>query len=100
VAEDALIMKGPVVLQSCTMSLEDRLGSCNETSVTSPSSAHDISIKVEEGIVVDRTERMIPMPISFPPIKAEQDEVSYVSLRSFLDTLHQYPEMPALQMEC
>ena len=98
--EDALVMKGPVALQSCTMSLEDHLGSCNETSITSPNSAHDIGIKVEEGIVVDTTERMIPVPISFPPIKAEQDEVSYMSLHSFLDTLHQYPEMPALQMEC
>jgi hypothetical protein len=66
----------------------------------SPNSAHDISIKVEEGIALDTTEQMIPMPISFPPIKAEPDEVSYVSLHSFLGTLHQYTEMPALQMEC
>jgi hypothetical protein len=45
---------------------------------------------------VDTTEQMIPVPISFPPIKAEQDKVSYMSLRPFLDTLHQYPEMPAV----
>jgi hypothetical protein len=78
------------------MSLEDHLGSCKETSVTSPSIAYDIIIKVEEGIDVHTTEQMIPMPISFPPIKDELDEVSYTSLRPFSDTLHQYPEMPAL----
>ena len=89
-------MKGPVVLQSCTMSLEDHLASCNETSVMSPNSAHDVSIKVEENIDVDTTEQKIPVPISFPPIKAEQDEVSYMSLRPFLDTTHQYPKMPAV----
>jgi len=78
------------------MSFEDLRGSCNETSVTSPSNAHDIRIKVEEGIDVDTTEQMIPMPISFPPVKAEQDMVSYMSVRPFSDTLHQYPELPAV----
>ena len=81
--KDALIMKGPLVLQNCTMSLEDHRGSCNETSVTSPNSAHDICIKVEEGIDVDTTQQMIPVPISFPPVKAEQYEVSYVSASIF-----------------
>jgi hypothetical protein len=68
------------------MSLEDHLCSSNKTSITSPNSAHGaISIKVEEGIDIDTTEQMIPVPISFPPVKAEQDEVSYMSLRPFLD---------------
>jgi hypothetical protein len=62
----------------------------------SHNSARDISVKVEEGVNGDTTDQMIPVLISFPPIKAEQDEVSYMSLRPFLDTFHPYPEMPAI----
>jgi hypothetical protein len=95
--EDALKSKVPAVLQSCKMSEEVQLGSCNETSVTSPNSAHEfISIKVEEDIDVDTEEQLIPMSVSCSPIKAEQDEVSYVSLCPFLDTFPQYPEMAAV----
>lgn len=66
---------------SCTLSLEGVTCSCSETS--SSSDAHEvIRIKVEE----------IPEPISFPAIKAEPEEVSYLSLCPLLDTL-QYPFM-------
>ena len=74
--------KGTVILQSCTVSLEGVTCSCSETS-SSSSDAHDIiRINVEE----------IPEPISFPAIKAEPEEVSYLSLCPLLDTL-QYPFM-------
>jgi hypothetical protein len=93
--EDALISKVPGVLQSCTMSEEIQLGSCNETSVMSTNIAHEfIRIKVEEeDIDVDTKEQLIPMSVSCCPIKAEQDEVSYVSLCPFFDTFPQYAEM-------
>jgi hypothetical protein len=72
------------------MSEDVLLDSCNESSVMSSNSAHEvISIKFEEGIELDTQEEMIPVPISFPPIKAEQDGVSYVALRPFLDTFPQ-----------
>jgi hypothetical protein len=94
--EDALIRNFPVVLQSCTMSEEVLLDSCEDGSVMSHNSAHEVvSIKVEEGIDVN-TQEMFPVPISFPPIKAEQDEVSYMSLHPFFDAFRQYPEMPAV----
>jgi len=78
--EDALIRKGPLVLQSCTMS---------------SNSAQEVRIKVEEDTDVSVKVEEIPEDISFPPIKAEQDEVSYVSLCLLLDTFHQCPEKPA-----
>jgi hypothetical protein len=47
--ENALMRKGTVILQSCTVSLEDIPGSSGETVVTSSDEAHGvISIKVEE----------------------------------------------------
>jgi hypothetical protein len=41
----------------------------------------DVAVKVED----------IPEPTSFPPIKAEPEEVSYLSVCPLLDTCHQYP---------
>jgi len=80
--EDALIRKGTVMLQSCTVSLEVVSGSCIETNITSSDDTHDvISIKVEE----------IPEPLLFPAIKAEPEEVSYLFVCPLLDTCHQYP---------
>jgi hypothetical protein len=71
--------KGTVILQSCTVSPEYVLGSSGETSITSSDDAHGvISIKVEE----------IPEPISFPTIKAEPEEVSYLFVCPLLDTCH------------
>jgi hypothetical protein len=69
--ENALMRKGTVILQSCTVSLEAVPGSSGETGVTSSGDAHAvISIKVED----------IAEPISFPTIKVEPEEVSYLSL--------------------
>jgi hypothetical protein len=85
--EDALIRKVPVVLQSCTMSEEDLLHPSNETVVATHNNAHEvIFIKVEENIDVNTQEQKIPVPSSFPPLKTEQDEVSYVYLCPILGT--------------
>jgi hypothetical protein len=102
--EDPLILKDTVVLQSCTMSEEGQLDSRNETSVTSPDSAHDIIImNCEEGIGVNQLPvgvntygQLIPMPISFPAIMAAQDQVSHMSLHPFLDIFPRYSEMPTV----
>jgi hypothetical protein len=95
--EDALIRKVAVVLQSCTMPEVVQLGPCNETIVTAPNSAHNIIVmNYEDSTGVNTYGQLIPMPISYPPIMAAQDEVSYVSLRPYLDTFPQYPEMPAV----
>jgi len=84
--EEALIREGPVVLQSCIMSVE--------TSVTSPTRV--IAVKVEDDTAGHIKVEEIPEEISFPPIKTEQDEVSYKSLCILLDTFHQYPGKPAV----
>jgi hypothetical protein len=79
------------------MSEEALLDSCNETGDMSHNSAHEvISIKVEEHVDVDTQEERIPLPISFPPVKAEQNGVSYLYLCPNLDTFPQYPEMLAV----
>jgi hypothetical protein len=67
-----------------------QLDSCNETSVTSPDSAHEVITITVEDDDVDTEEQVIPMPISFSPLEIEQDKVSYVSLCSFLDTITEY----------
>ena len=70
-SDDVLIRKGTAILQSCTVSLEVVPGSSSESSITSSDDAHGvISIKVEES----------PEAISFPAIKAEPEEVSYLSV--------------------
>jgi hypothetical protein len=75
--EDAVMRNGTVILQSCTVSLEGVSSSCSETSITSSDDAHGvIRIKVEE----------VPEPISFPTIKVEPEEVSYLSVCPLLDT--------------
>jgi hypothetical protein len=87
------IKKGAAVLQTCTQSVKVIPDPCNETSVTSYSDAHEVvTIKVEEDTDV-RTKVEIPEPISFSAIKAEPQEVSYMSLCPLLDTCHKYPEM-------
>jgi hypothetical protein len=61
------------MLQSCTVSLEDMPGSSSQTGRTSCDDAPAvISIKVEQ--------EEVPQPISFPPIKSEPEEVSYLSV--------------------
>jgi hypothetical protein len=70
---------GAVMLQSCTVSLEVVPGSSSETGITSDDSQAVVGIKVEEdaGVTI-KVE--IPEPISFPSIKAEPVEVSYLSV--------------------
>jgi hypothetical protein len=69
--EGALMRNGTVILQSCIVSLEVVPVLCSETSITSSDDAHGvIRIKVEE----------FPEPILFPTIKAEPEEVSYLSM--------------------
>ena len=63
--------KGTVILQSCTVSLDVVPCTCSERCITSSDYTHEvIRIKVEE----------MPEPISFPKIKAEPEEVSYLSV--------------------
>ena len=97
-----------LVLQSCTDSLQVLRGSCSETFPTSPDGTYDVSsIEVEkdvvvidegfmainEGVAVRIKQEEIPEDITFPDIKPEPDEVSYVCICLLLDTFHQYPEM-------
>ena len=78
---EELIRKGMVVVQSSTVSVKVKPGSCNERYVTSPDEAHyAISIKVEEGTVIHTQEEEIPEPVLFPSIKAEPDEVRYMAV--------------------
>jgi hypothetical protein len=56
--------------------------SCNGACGTSSDGPHEVSsIKVEQGADVDVKVEEIPELISFPELKSEQVEVSYVSLR-------------------
>jgi hypothetical protein len=91
------------VLQSCTDSLQVLPCSSNETYATSSDGACNISnIKVEEDIVIIEEgfitinkesdigikQEEIPEDITFPDIKAEPDEVSYVCICLLLDTFY------------
>jgi hypothetical protein len=63
------------------------LGSCSGACGTSSDCPHEVtSIKVEQDTDMDIKVEEIPEPISFPPLKSEQDEVSYVSV------CHKYTE--------
>jgi hypothetical protein len=84
--EDVLIRKGTVILQSCSVSLEGVPVSCSERSITSSDNAREvIFIKVEEDTAVTIKVEEIPT------IKAEPEEVSYLSVCPLLNTCHQYP---------
>jgi hypothetical protein len=72
---------GTVMLQSCTVSLEVVPGSSSETGITtSDDSQAVVDINVEEDANVTIKVEEIPEPISFPSIKAEPVEVSYLSV--------------------
>jgi hypothetical protein len=91
--EVVMIKKGTVVLQSCTVSLEALPGSYSEASGTSCNIADEVTgIKVEDGADTHSQPEDIPVCISCPVIKAEQDEVSYMSVCPLLDTFHHYPD--------
>jgi len=97
-----------LVLQTCTDPLHFLPGSCNETFPTSSDGTCDVSntavqqnvVVVEEGFLAINEEapigikqEEIPEDISFPDIKAEPDEVSYVCVCLLLDTCYQCPEI-------
>jgi hypothetical protein len=93
VNEDAQTRNSTLVLQSCAVSLEALPGSCSEASATSCNNADEVmSIKVEDGTDTHSQPKEIPVGITFPAIKAEQDEVSYMSVCPLLDTFHHYPD--------
>lgn len=81
-----------VLLQSCTVSLPVLQRSYSESSITCIDTCDVISVKHEEDRDIDCQEE-IPVAISFPTIKCEQDEVSYISVCPLLNALCQYPEM-------
>lgn len=84
------------VLQSCTESLKALPGSSDEVHLTLSNDANGaVGMKVEEGTHIDMKEE-IPEPKSFPTIKDEQDEVSYVSVCPLANTFPWYKRMPAV----
>ena len=95
-----------LVLQSCSDSLHILPGASSETNATSGGVCNFGSIEVEQDIdvieeifisineEVDRgiKQEEIPGDITFPDIKSEPDEVSYVSIYGLLlDTFYQCP---------
>ena len=93
-----------LVLQSCTDPLHFLPGSSSETSPTSSDGTCDVSssavqrdaVVVEEGFIAVNEEaptgikqEEIPEDISFPEIKPEPNEVSYVCVCLLLDTFYQ-----------
>ena len=97
-----------LVLQSCTDSLHILPGSSSETFPTSSDVTCDVSntavqrdvVVIEEGFIAVNEEaptgikqEEIPEDISFPDIKLEPNEVSYVCVCMLLDTFHQCLEM-------
>ena len=89
------IRKLMVFLQSCTVSLPVLQCSSSQTSITCIDGYEVISVKREVDSDIDSQEEEIPIVISFPKIKCEQDEVSYICVCPLLGALYQYPEMPA-----
>jgi len=97
-----------LVLQICTDSLHILPGSSSETFPTSSEGTCDVNnTAVEEDVVVieesfTAINKEVPIgikqeeiseDISFPDIKTEPDEVSYVCVCLLLDTFCQCPEM-------
>jgi len=85
----------PLVLQSCSDSLHILPGSSSETNATSGGVCNFSSVEVEDDVdVIEEIfaaiheevdsgikQEEIPGDISFPEIKSEPDEVSYVHIR-------------------
>ena len=94
-----------LVLQSCTDPLHIPPGSSGDTYGTSDGVCNFSNTEVEEDIdvieeifiamheQVDRgiKQEKIPGDITFPDIKSEPDEVSYVYICLLLDTFYQCP---------
>ena len=96
-----------LVLQICTDSLHILPGSSSETFPTSSEGTCDVSnTAIEDIVVIEESftaiNKEVPIgikqeeifeDISFPDIKTEPDEVSYVCICLLLDTFYQCPEM-------
>ena len=97
-----------VILQSCTDTLRVLSGSSSKTFPTSSDGTYDVSnIKVEEEVElveecfiaikkeanIGIKQEEIPEDITFPEMKSEPDEVSYVCICLLLDTFHQCSRM-------
>jgi len=97
-----------LVLQSCTDSLQVLPGSSTEMFPTPSDGKCDVSntavqqdaVVVEEGFIAVNEEaptgiiqEEIPEDITFPDIKTEPDDVSYVCVCMLLDTFYQCLEM-------
>jgi len=97
-----------LVLQSCTDSLQVPPGSSSEMFPTPSDSTCDVSntavqqdvvvveerfIAVNEEAPIGIKQEEIPEDITFPDIKSETDEVSYVCVCLLLDTFYHCPEM-------
>jgi hypothetical protein len=87
------IRKVMVFLQSCTVSLPglDRLSS--ETSVTCTDGYDVIRVKREVDSDTDCEGQETAVAISFPKIKSEQEEVSYITACPLLGALCRYTEI-------
>jgi len=94
-----------LVLQSCTDSLRVLPSSSSETFPTPSDGTYDVgNIEVEKdvdvieviGTAVNKEadigikQEEIPEDITFPDIKSEPEEVSYVCICPLLDTFYQY----------
>ena len=97
-----------LVLQSCTDSLHILPGSSGESHGTSSDGACDFSnmevekdvdviqeafIAVNEEANIGIKQEEIPENITFPDIKSEPDDVSYVCVCLLLNTFYQWPAM-------
>jgi hypothetical protein len=51
------------------------------------------SVEQLKKTLIDTIEEQLPVPASFPAIKAEPEQVSYMSVCTLLDTFQQYPLM-------
>jgi hypothetical protein len=91
--EGTQMKKIVVFLQSCTVSLPVLQSSRSESSITCIDAYEVICVKREEDRAIDCQEDEIPVTISFPTIKCEQDEVSYLSVWPLLAELCKYPEI-------
>jgi hypothetical protein len=96
-----------LVLQSCTDSLSVLPSLSSETFPTPSDGTYDGNITLEEDIDVTEEsfisvnkeedvgikQEEIPQDITFPDIKSEPDEVSYVCICLLLDTIHMCPDV-------
>ena len=81
-----------VFIQSYTVSLPVLQRFCSESSVTFIDASYVISMNREDSDMDCQGEDIL-IAISFPKIKCEKDEFSFMCVCPLLDALCQYPEM-------